>query len=51
MIHEREEREKEKKRKRKRETLRKKNSSSFPLNSVSVDDDALIKRNVVSKKR
>jgi hypothetical protein len=50
VIHERDEREKEKKRKRKRETLRKKNSSSFPLNSVSVDDDALIKRNVVSKK-
>ena len=51
MIHERDEREKEKKRKRKRETLRKKNSSSFPLNSVSVDDDALIKRNVVSLKK
>jgi hypothetical protein len=47
VIHERDEREKEKE----RETLRKKNSSSFPLNSVSVDDfDALIKRNVVSKK-
>ena len=48
MIHERDEREKEKE--KERETLRKKNSSSFPLNSVSVVDDALIKRNVVSKK-
>lgn len=48
VIHERDEREKEKE--KERETLRKKNSSSFPLNSVSVDDDALIKRNVVSKK-
>lgn len=48
VIHERDEREKEKE--KERETLRKKNSSSFPLNSVSVDDAALIKRNVVSKK-
>ena len=50
MIHERDEREKEKEKEKERETLRKKNSSSFPLNSVSVDDAALIKRNVVSKK-
>jgi len=48
VIRERDEREKEKE--KERETLRKKNSSSFPLNSVSVDEDALIKRNVVSKK-
>jgi hypothetical protein len=33
-MHERDEREKEKE--KERETLRKKNSSSFPLNSVSV---------------
>ena len=40
VIHERDEREKEKE--KERETLRKKNSSSFPLNSVSVDDFVML---------